>query len=263
MLRSQRQSAARYVRQMTYEPFGVDGQRKLAGGCALIVGVGGLGCTAADLLARAGVGALRLVDDDTVSAENLHRQVLFDEADAASAAAKVDAAAARLGRINAGVRVEAVRAKLTPDNAADLAAGADVIIDGTDSFPARFVLNDLSIQRGIPWIFAGVVGAEAQIMPVVPPRTRCLRCVFDAPPPPCVDPSCRTAGVLGPAVAAVAAMEAMEAIKILGGRADRVSGELVKFDLWTGQMQRIDVWRACGDVDCPCCRKRRFDFLGE
>jgi len=258
-----RQSAARYVRQTAYAPFGVDGQRRLAAGRALIVGVGGLGCTAADLLARAGVGALRLVDDDTVSAENLHRQVLFDEADAAGGAAKVNAAAARLGRVNAGVRVEAVRAKLTPANAAGLAEGVDVIVDGTDSFAARFVLNDLSIQRGVPWVFAGVVGAEAQIMPIVPGRTRCLRCVFDSPPPPCVDPSCRTAGVLGPAVAAVAALEAMEAIKILSGHADRVRGEMVKFDLWTGEMRRIDVSRACAGIVCPCCGQRRFDFLGE
>ncbi|HET6428503.1 MAG TPA: HesA/MoeB/ThiF family protein [Phycisphaerae bacterium] len=259
---SRRQSAARYVRQMTYGRFGIDGQRRLAGGRALIVGVGGLGCTAADLLARAGVGAIRLVDDDTVSVENLHRQVLFDEQDAAAALAKVDAAAGRLKRINADVRVEAVRDRLTPANAAELAEGVDVILDGTDSFPTRFVLNDLSIQRRIPWVFAGVVGAEAQIMTVVPGRTRCLRCVFDSPPPPCVDPTCRTAGVLGPAVAAVAAMQAMEAIKILSGHPERVRGDLVKFDLWTGELQRIDVSAACADVPCPCCQGGRFDFLG-
>ena len=256
---SRRQSAARYVRQMTYQPFGIDGQRRLAAGRALIVGVGGLGCTSADLLARAGVGALRLVDDDTVTLENLHRQVLFDQQD--EGVAKVVAAARRLGNVNRDVEIETVHARLNPANAEALVEGVDVIVDGTDSFPTRFVLNDLAVWKGIPWVFAGVVGAEAQTMTVVPGQTRCLRCVFDSPPPPCVDPTCRTEGVLGPAVAAVAAVQAMEAIKILSGRADGVRGDLIKFDLWTGQLQRIDVAEACADVPCPCCRAGRFDFL--
>ncbi|MHC4717999.1 MAG: HesA/MoeB/ThiF family protein, partial [Planctomycetota bacterium] len=119
-----------------------------------------------------------------------------------------------------------------------------------------------AVREGIAWIFAGVVGAEAQTMTVVPGRTRCLRCVFDSPPPPCVDPTCRTEGVLGPAVAAVAAIEAMEAIKILSGHADAVRGDLVKFDLWTGEARRIAVTEACADVSCPCCVGGRFDFLG-
>ena len=254
-------AAGRYLRQVVYPGLGAAGQRRLAASSALVVGVGGLGCTVADLLARAGVGHLRLVDDDRVSLENLHRQVLFDEVDAAAGAAKVQAAARRLGRINGQVRLEAVSARFGPDNALELAGGMDVIVDGTDNFASRFVINDLAVQEGIPWVFAGVVGAEGQTMTVVPGRTPCLRCVFESPPPPCLDPSCRSAGVLGPAVAALAALEAMEALKILSGRPDSASRWLRKFDFWSGGFQQIDLAEACERSDCPCCKRRQFDFL--
>ena len=185
----------------------------------------------------------------------------FDEVDAAAGAAKVQAAARRLGRINGQVRLEAVSARFGPDNALELAGGMDVIVDGTDNFASRFVINDLAVQEGIPWVFAGVVGAEGQTMTVVPGRTPCLRCVFESPPPPCLDPSCRSAGVLGPAVAALAALEAMEALKILSGRPDSASRWLRKFDFWSGGFQQIDLAEACERSDCPCCKRRQFDFL--
>ncbi|KKK53593.1 hypothetical protein LCGC14_3093240, partial [marine sediment metagenome] len=149
------QHMQRYVRQMSYAPLGTDGQRRLARGRALIVGVGGLGCTVADLLVRAGVGLVRLVDDDTVSRENLHRQTLFDEADAAAGTPKVTAAARRLGQIDPKAAVEAVQERFGPDSAARLAEGVDVIVDGTDNFLARFVINDLAVSEGLPWTFAG------------------------------------------------------------------------------------------------------------
>jgi len=249
----------RYDRQMVCAHLGPAGQRRLARGAALVAGVGGLGCASADLLARAGIGRLRLVDDDVVDLANLHRQVLFDEADAG--AAKVEAAARRIGRVNSGVRVEAVARRFAPTNAAALAEGVDVILDGTDNWPARFLINDLAVERGLPWVFAGVVAAEAQIMTVVPGRTPCLRCVFESPPPPCADPDCRSAGVLGPAVAVVAARQAMEALKLLTGADDAVDRHLTKLDLWTGRVQRIDVAAAAADADCPCCRRREFEFL--
>jgi len=151
--------------------------------------------------------------------------------------------------------------RFEPRNAAALADGVDVIIDGTDNFPTRFVINDLAVQRQLPWVFAGVVGAEAQTMTIVPARTPCLRCVFDRPPPPCAEPTSRSAGVLAPAVAAVAAFQAMEAIKLLAGAVEDISPYLTKFDLWTGQIQRIDLSRACAKTDCPCCGRRQFEFL--
>lgn len=261
MSRRTRQDVGRYDRQLIYEQLGPSGQRALARGRALLVGVGGLGCAVADLLARAGVGFLRLVDDDAVRLENLHRQVLFDEGDVAAGRPKVVAAAGRLRRVNGEVQVEAVAQRFGPDNAAELAAGVDVILDGTDNFATRFVINDLAVRDGIGWVFAGAVGAEAQTMTILPPRTPCLRCVFDAPPPPCLDPTCRAAGVLAPAVVAIAAVEAAEAIKILAGRTDSISPHLLKLDLWTCTVQRINLAEACAGVDCPCCRRRQFDFL--
>ena len=251
----------RYDRQVIFQQLGPRRQRQLARGAALIVGVGGLGCAVGDVLARSGVGMLRLVDDDSVSLVNLHRQVLFDEADAAAGSPKATAAAARIAQINSQVRVEPLVQRFGHTNAAALAEGVDVIIDGTDNFPTRFVINDLAVQGGLPWIFAGVVGAEAQTMTIVPGRTPCLRCVFDRPPPPCVEPTCRTAGVLAPAVVAVAALQAMEAIKILAGAVEEISPYLTKFDLWTGQLQRIDLRQACAKTDCPCCKRRDFEFL--
>jgi len=251
----------RYARQVSFPPLGPGGQRRLAAGRVLVVGAGGLGTHAAELLARAGVGFLRLVDDDRVDLTNLHRQSLYDADDAEEERPKVRAAAAHLRRINAATAVEAIEARLTGQNMAELADGVGLILDGTDNFAARFVINDYAVKTATPWVFAGAVGAEGQVLAVVPPRTPCLRCLFDAPPPPCADPSCRAAGVLGPAVAAIAALQAAEAIKLLAGAAEAVSPYLLKLDLWANTVQRIDAARAAADADCPCCKARRFDYL--
>jgi len=248
----------RYARQVAFEPLGRNGQRALGQARALIVGVGGLGSWAAELLARAGVAALRLVDADRVEPANLHRQALYDEADAAEGRPKVAAAARRLGQINAGVAVEAVQARLDAANVARLADGADVILDGTDNFQTRFVINDYAVMTGRPWVFAGVVGAEGQVMAVVPNRTGCLRCLYDGPPP--ADPPAPPPGVFGPAVAAIAAIEAVEAIKILAGRPEAVSGQLTKLDLWRNTVQRIAVGPDA-NCDCKCCKKSKFEYL--
>ncbi len=254
--------AGRYDRQVSFAPLGARGHRRLSNSAALVVGMGGLGCTVADLLARSGVGMLRLVDDDKVTVENLHRQVLFDLADAATGAVKVMAAQRRISHVNGDVRVEPVVARLAAANAEELAQGVDVVIDATDNFATRFIINDLCVMKGLPWVFAGAVGAEAQTMTIVPPATPCLRCVFDSPPPPCEDPTCRQAGVLGPAVSAIAAIQAIEAIKILSGRPEAASPFLVKFDFWANRVQRIDVLKAGARADCPCCKHHDFEFLG-
>jgi len=251
--------AGRYDRQIAFAGLGLEGQRRLRAGGVLVVGVGGLGSWMAELLTRAGVGRLRLVDDDAVDRTNLHRQALYDDADAARRRPKVEAAAERLSRINPDVQVEPIRERLDAANVARLAGGADAILDGTDNFESRFVMNDYCVKASVPWVFAGVVGAEAQTMTVVPGKTACLRCVFDAPPPVCVDPSCRAAGVLGPAVAAVAAVAAMEVLKLLAGAIEAVSPYLLKLDLWTNRSQRI----ATGEPveGCPCCGQGRYDYL--
>ena len=250
----------RYDRQLVFQRLGPAGQRKLAQGWALVVGVGGLGCVAAQLLARAGVGGLRLVDDDRVSLENIHRQVLFGEADAAAATPKASAAVAAIRRFNSQVRLQAVTERFTAANAAALANGVDVIIDGSDNFPTRFTINDLAVREGIPWVFGGAIGAEGQCMTILPGRP-CLRCVFDSPPPNCAEMTCRQAGVIGPAVAAIGALQAAEAIKILSGRPEDCSPYLLKLDLWTNALQRIDVAEACAAVPCRCCKGRQFEYL--
>ena len=258
---ARRADIARYQRQMSFAPLGPGGQRAIGAGRVLIVGVGGLGTWAAELLARAGVGMFRLVDDDRVDLTNIHRQSLYDQADVDAGAAKASAAAKRIGLINPGACVEPIVARLDGSNVAELADGVDVILDGTDNFPTRFVINDYAVKAGVPWIFAGAVGAEGQTQTIVPQRTACLRCIYDAPPPPCADPTCRSAGVLPPTVATIAAIQACEAIKILAGKLDAISTSLLKLDLWDNQVQRIDC--AVPRADCPCCQKRQFEFLEE
>jgi len=251
----------RYTRQMVFPGIALAGQRQLMASRVLVVGVGGLGSWTADLLARAGVGALRLVDADRVDLTNLHRQGLYDQADADAGELKVTAAARRIARITDQVAVEPIAARCDADTIADLAGDVDLILDGTDNFAARFVINDYAVKTRTPWIFAGVVGAEGQIMTIVPPRRPCLRCLFDSPPPPCVDPACRVAGVLGPAVAVMSALQACEAVKLLAGAAGQASPYLTKLDLWTNTLQQIHAARACAETPCPCCGEGHYDHL--
>ncbi len=175
---------ARFQRQIAYAPLGTEGQKRLAAGKVLILGVGGLGSWSAELLARAGVGLLRLVDDDKVDLTNIHRQGLFDEQDASAGTPKVHAAASRLARIYGRCKVEPIVARADRSNVAELAKGVDLVLDGTDNFATRFVVNDYCVKAALPWVFAGVVGAEGQVLTIPPGGRPCLRCVFDQPPPP-------------------------------------------------------------------------------
>jgi molybdopterin-synthase adenylyltransferase len=254
-------SLERYRRQTLCPGLGLQGQRSLSQSRVLIVGVGGLGSWSSELLVRAGVGGVRLVDSDRVDLDNLHRQTLYDESDARAGRAKVVAAAGRLSQINATTRVEAMETRLDSSNVEDLARGCDVILDGTDNFPTRFVLNDYAVQSSTPWIFAGVVGCEAQTMTILPGVTPCLRCILDGPPPAEQEVNARTSGVLGPAVSAIAAIQALEAIKVLTHQLDQINPHLLKIDLWRNSIQHVDVSQACEGENCPCCQQRRFDFL--
>lgn len=251
----------RYQRQMACPSLGLAGQRALLAGRVLVVGVGGLGSWTAELLARAGVGFLRLVDDDAVDFTNIHRQGLYDEADALSRKPKVQAAAERIREINAAAAVESVPHRLGKHNIASLADGVDVIVDGTDNFASRYVINDYAVKTGLPWIFAGVVGAEAQTMTIIPGRSACLRCVLNDPPPPCTDPSCRVAGVIGPAVAVIAAIQAAEVMKLLADRHGASGGKLTRLDLWAGVIRQTATHPPRSDGLCPCCGQKDFEYL--
>jgi adenylyltransferase/sulfurtransferase len=254
-------SLDRYVRQMRYAPLGEEGQRRLAQSRALICGCGALGSTAANLLVRAGVGTVRIVDRDFVELSNLQRQSLFDEQDAREGLPKAVAAAEKLRRINASVIVEPIVADINHANIEQFCDGAGVIVDGTDNFETRFLLNDVAVCRGLPWVYGGCVGAEGRTMTIVPGQTPCLRCLQPDCPPPGSTPTCESTGILGPIVGAIASLEAIEAIKILSGRTAAISRSLTVVDLWQCRIRHIDLAALREQIDCPACQRREFPWL--
>lgn len=251
----------RYARQARFGPIGDLGQQRLGRGRVLIVGVGALGSVLADLMVRAGVGFVRLVDRDFVEITNLQRQVLFDEADAAAVTPKALAAQRKLLAANSTVRVEACVEDLTHRNIARLAGDIDAVLDGTDNFEARLLINDFCASLGIPWFYGGVIGAEGQTMPILPGETACLACLVPHPPAPGSMPTCDTAGVLGPAVHVIAAHQAVEAIKLLSGNVAAVSRRLNVIDLWTGRNRQLDTLALRESGDCRVCHRRDFAWL--
>jgi adenylyltransferase/sulfurtransferase len=206
------------------------------------------------------VGRLTLIDRDYVEPSNLHRQWLFDESDAAESLPKAAAAARRIAGINSTVKVRAVVADLTARNADDLLAGAGVILDGTDNFEARYLVNDFAVSRGIPWIYGAAVGSYGLAMPVIPGRTACLRCVYPDPPAG-AQPTCETAGVLNVTISAVASVQTADALKILCGFPAQVQPRITTIDLWNGGIRQIDA--PARDPDCPTCARREFSYLEE
>ena len=250
----------RYHRQKLLPQIGAAGQERLAKGRVLIVGCGALGCAQADLLVRAGIGHMRLVDRDVVEPTNLQRQTLYAEADVG--ASKAHAAAARLAAINSGVNTEPHATDLTPDNAEALAKGCHAILDGTDNFETRFLLNDVSVKLGVPYVYGGVIASRGMAATFVPGQTPCLRCILPEPPPAGSVPTCDTAGVLGPTVSIVAAQQAADAMKVLLGRFDLLGGTLLDFDLFNNTRRRLALEDLAADrASCRCCGAHRFDFL--
>lgn len=251
----------RYARQEVFAPIGRAGQERLHQSRVAIIGCGALGTHLADALVRAGVGRLTLVDRDIVEWSNLQRQCLFGEDDARAGTPKAIAAAVRLSAINTDVAVEPLVLDFTADEARDIAAEVDLVLDGTDGFDTRYLINDVCLAVGIPWIYCAVVGATGATMNcatiVAGERTPCLRCVWRDPAPPGVAATCDTVGVLGGAVSVVAGMAAVEALKILVGSAE-ISRELRTFDLWSGGFDAMALPR---DPDCPACGAHRFDWL--
>lgn len=252
--------ASRYSRQVLFREIGESGQKRLAQGRALVVGCGALGCAIAEILVRAGVGRVRIVDRDLVEETNLQRQILFDEEDARGLLPKAEAAARRLRKINSQVSVEGLVADLTPATISRCAAEMDVLVDGTDNFEARFLLNDWSVREGVPWIYGAAVGSYGVTMNVLPPGGPCLTCIFETAPPPGTSPTCDTAGILASAAIVIASLEAAEAIKLLSGRRDRMSDALTVVDVWDGRFDRLKVSRRV-DPPCATCVERVFPHL--
>ena len=246
----------RYARQVVFPRVGEEGQRRLLGSTALIAGCGALGSGIAELLARAGVGRLRLVDRDYLELHNLQRQSLYDERLLAEALPKAVAAARRIGEINSDIVAEAHPTDLTGDNVLELFDGVDVVLDGTDNWETRYLLNDAAVRTDTPWVYGGVIGATGMSMAIVPGRTPCLRCIFPDPPPPGGD-TCETGGVLGPAVWMVASVQAMSALRILLG--DPPEAQLTTVDAWNAGLGGLPLG---GPVPgCPACDLRTGEFL--
>ncbi len=250
----------RFSRQTRFAPLGSEGQAKLAAARVAIVGCGALGSASALALARAGVGFLRLIDRDVPELSNLPRQVLFDEADVAAGLPKAVAAAAHLARIDTTLTVEPVCADLTADNASTLLRGVDLVVDGTDNFEARFLINEVCCREEMPWVHGGAIGAEGRVLAIRPGVTACLRCLVPDPPPPGTLPTCDTAGIIGPAALVVGAVQAAEALKMLVGATDRSSGRLLVCDLWDNIWRTVDL-SLLAATGCPTCRDGDYPWL--
>jgi molybdopterin-synthase adenylyltransferase len=251
----------KYSRQILFAGIGDDGQQKLLGASAVLAGCGALGTVVANLLVRAGVGRLRIIDRDFVEPSNLQRQTLFEEADAREALPKAVAAERRLRAINSDSRVEGIVADLTSENCAKLLGGFQLILDGTDNFQTRLLLNDAAISLNVPWIYAAAVGSYGVTMTIRPGETACLACLLEGDEQFAAigaEATCDTAGVLNAAVGVVASVEAAEATKILAGRSEVLHGRLVSTDVWSGRFQSIRVAR---QSNCRACVRREFSYL--
>ena len=248
----------RYSRQILFRGLGEAGQEKLLAARVAIVGCGALGTHQAALLARAGVGELVIIDRDFVEESNLQRQSLFTEQDAAERLPKAVAAETHLQRVNSGVKVRGVVADLTAENAQALLGGVNAILDGTDNFETRYLINDFSVSSGAPWIYGAAVGSGGATMTILPGATPCLACLFPEAPSG-THPTCDTEGIIGSAASAIAALQVAEALKILAGETKALHAKLISLDVWTNRYQAIDP--GAPTADCRCCRRREFVYL--
>lgn len=248
----------RYAKQVLFAPLGKEGQERLAKSRATIIGLGALGSTIASHLVRAGVGFVRLCDRDFVELDNLQRQILYDEEDVRAALPKAAAAAAKLSRINSEVSLDPRVCDVNYSNAEELCRDVDLVLDGTDNFETRFLLNDACVKLGRPWVYAGCVGSYGMVMAVLPGTGPCFACLVGELPAPGSSPTCDTAGVLNAAVGVVASLQATEALKILSGRPGALSGGLQTIDVWTNTSQLINVPRS---PSCAVCGGRKFRHL--
>ena len=273
---------SRYHRQMLLPGFGEEGQKKLLEASALVVGCGALGTVIANMLARAGVGHLVIVDRDFIEVTNLQRQILFDEDDVRDGVPKAIAAKNKIARINSQVKVDAVVDDVNHTNIEKLVSMSDtgtvdIILDGVDNFETRFLVNDVAVKHRVPYVYGGAVGTVGMSYAILPhslpgnadetpwelagKATPCLRCIFEQAPPPGMNPTCDTAGVLGPVVSLVSNWQVTEALKILTGNYDVVSPTMLSMDVWSNRLHQFKVARAYDAGDCRCCKHHEFEFL--
>lgn len=249
----------RYSRQILFSGIGKEGQRRLLQSRALIVGCGALGSAHAESLARAGVGRLRIVDRDFVEASNLQRQTMFTERDADERIPKAVAAANHIREINGEIEVESEIADVNHSNFERLVKDCDVVLDGTDNFATRYLINDACVKHEINWIYGAAVGSYGVTMTIRPHQTPCLRCVFEEAPPAASAPTCDTAGVIMPIISVVAAVQVAEALKLLTGQTEDLHGALMQFDVWRNEWRKINP--GAPSPDCSTCALGQFQTL--
>jgi molybdopterin-synthase adenylyltransferase len=249
----------RYSRQILFAGIGRTGQDRLASASAVIVGCGAIGAATASLLARAGVGRLRILDRDFVEPSNLQRQSLFDETDARDSLPKAVAARQKLRAVNSAISVEGIVADLTPQNAEELLSGFDLLLDGTDNFETRFLINDFAVKTNRPWIYAAAVGSYGVTTTVRPGVSACLACLLENEGSSSgVEETCDTVGVLGPVVQLISSLESSEALKLLAGKEDALHGRLISSDVWSGRFQSVEISR---NLKCRACARHEFSYL--
>jgi len=249
----------RYSRQILFDGIGKEGQSRLVQSRALIVGCGALGSAHAESLARAGVGHLRIVDRDFVESSNLQRQTMFTERDAAERTPKAIAAANHIGEITSDIEVEPEIADVNQSNIERLIEDCDVVLDGTDNFSTRYLINDACVKHNVNWIYGAAVGSYGVTMTILPHQTPCLRCVFEEAPPAASAPTCDTAGVIMPIISVVAAVQVSEALKLLTGHNEMLHGSLMQFDVWRNEWRKINPGPAA--PECPTCGLDKFTTL--
>jgi molybdopterin/thiamine biosynthesis adenylyltransferase len=249
----------RYSRQILFAGIGAEGQRRIGASRSLVVGCGALGSAQVESLARAGVGHLRVVDRDFVEESNLQRQTLFTERDARERLPKAIAAARRVAEINSEIEIDPVVADARHDNIERFIEGCDIVLDGTDNFATRYLLNDACVKQNIAWIYGAAVGSYGVTMTVRPRATPCLRCVFEDVPPAGSAETCDTAGVIQPVIAIVAAVQTSEALKLLTGHTEDLHGALMQFDVWRNEWRRIKLGAPA--PECPTCALGRYETL--
>jgi molybdopterin/thiamine biosynthesis adenylyltransferase len=249
----------RYSRQILFSGIGREGQEKLLNSRVLLVGAGALGAGHGEMLARAGVGKLRIVDRDFVEFTNLQRQTLYSESDAEQRLPKAIAAKKRLAEINSGIEIEAIVADVNHSNIENLIAGCDLALDGTDNFQVRYLINDACVKNNMPWIYGAAVSGYGATMTILPGETPCLRCVFEEMPAVGSAPTCDTAGVIMPIIASISAVQVTEALKILTGSSGALHRSLMQIDIWQNDWRKIKLHGP--REDCQTCQLKRFEFL--
>lgn len=247
----------RYIRQILFPHFGEEGQRRLLDSSVVIVGCGAIGSHIANTLTRAGVGRIKIVDRDYIELNNLQRQMLFDEEDIERGLPKAIAAAEKLRKVNSQVEIEPLVADVHHRNVEEIIKGVDLVLDGTDNFETRYLLNDACVKHDTPWIYGGAVASYGMTMNIIPHQTPCFRCLFVQIPPPGATPTCDTVGILGAVPALIGAIEANEALKLLTGKG-RLNQGLIHVDLWENTFEAFQVARR---ESCPACGQGKFDFL--